>query len=281
MCCFTSNTRRCGLACLPLILMFLSLSTFVTTYLISFYRDDTSWFPTISDTADKSPESNVFGLLFNFCAALSFLVLFFRYLQLRHDVDWSESDRQLLLVVNKVAVAFGAFSSLGACIVANFQEDEVIYVHITGAGMVFLGGILYCWIQSFISYKMKSCGLITPMLLMLRVILAILMSIFFISCVTALFYANAGRYWLTYYQHPTHDHHRHKWSPKDKHYLYHVVGDVSEWLMALTLLGFMATFFGEFRFVKMKIMVSRCTQNPVPLGSNSGSDEGLYSSLYV
>lgn len=147
--------------------------------------------------------------------------------------------------------------------------------------MVFIGGILYCWIQSFISYKMKSCGLITPMLLMLRVILAILMSIFFISCVTALFYANAGQNWFTCYQHPTHDHHWHKWSRKDKHYLYHVVGDVSEWLMALTLLGFMATFFGEFRFVKMKIMVSRCTQNPVPLVGNSGSDEGLYSSLYV
>ena len=121
MCCFTSNTRRCGVACLPLILMFLSLSTFVTTYLISFYHHDTYWFPTISDTAVKPPESNVFGLLFNFCAALSFLVIFFRYLQLRHDVDWSESDRQILLVVNKVAVAFGAISSFGACIVANFQ----------------------------------------------------------------------------------------------------------------------------------------------------------------
>lgn len=121
MFCFTSNTCRCGLACLPLILMFLSLSTFIITYLISFFRHDTSWFPTISDTADKSPESNVFGVLFNLCAALSFLVIFIRYLQLRHDVDWNESDRQLLLVVNKVAVAFGAISSFGACIVANFQ----------------------------------------------------------------------------------------------------------------------------------------------------------------
>ena len=145
--------------------------------------------------------------------------------------------------------------------------------------MVFIGGILYCWIQSFVSYKMKSCGLITPMLLMLRVILAILMSIFFISCVTALLYA--GEHWFVYYQHTHRISQQHKWNPNDEHYLDHVVGDVSEWLMALTLLGFMATFFGEFRFVKMKIMVSRCTQNPVPLVGNSGSDEGLYSSLYV
>ena len=51
--------------------------------------------------------------------------------------------------------------------------------------------------------------------------------------------------------------------------------------MALTLLGFVLTFFGEFRFVKMKIVVSRRTQHPVPLATGMGSDDGLYTSLYV
>ena len=143
--------------------------------------------------------------------------------------------------------------------------------------MVFISGILYCWIQSFISYKMKLCGLITPKLLTLRVILAILMSIFFISCLTALFYASQD--WFHY--HIRSFPHRHKWNPNNRHYVDHVVGDVSEWLMSLTLLSFMATFFGEFRFVKMKIVVSRCTQNPIPLVGNLGSDDALHSALYV
>lgn len=268
---------RCGLSWLPLVLLFLSLTTFVVTYLISLLRNDTSWFPTISDTADHSPESNVFGLLFNLCAALGLLVIFIRYLQLTHDVDWNERDRQLLLMVNKAAMVFGVLSNFGACIVANFQEDAVVAVHIVGAGMVFLCGIFYCWLQSFISYKMKSCGLITSTLLTLRFIMAILMSVFFISCVTATSYASKD--WFHYHTH--HSHISHKWNPKDKNYVDHVVGDVSEWLMALLLLGFMATFFGEFRFVKMKIVVSRCTQYPVPLATGSGSDDGLYSSLYV
>ena len=117
---------RCGLGCLPLILALLSITTFVVTYVISFLRNDTSWFPTISDTADHRPESNVFGLLFNFCAMVALLTTFVRYLQLRHDADWNERDRQLLLRLNKVAMLFGVLSSFGACIVANFQVQCVV-----------------------------------------------------------------------------------------------------------------------------------------------------------
>ena len=112
---------RCGLGFVPVALALSSLATFVVTYIISRLRNDTSWFPAISDTADHSPESNVFGFLFNMCAAVALLTTFIRYLQLRHDADWNERDRQLLIRLNKVAMLFGVLSSLGACIVANFQ----------------------------------------------------------------------------------------------------------------------------------------------------------------
>lgn len=112
---------RCGLGFVPVALALFSLATFVVTYIISRLRNDTSWFPAISDTADHSPESNVFGFLFNMCAAVALLTTFIRYLQLRHDADWNERDRQLLIRLNKVAMLFGILSSLGACIVANFQ----------------------------------------------------------------------------------------------------------------------------------------------------------------
>ena len=117
MCC------RCGLGVLPLLLALLSLATFVITYIISFFRNDTSWFPTISDTADHRPESNVFGLLFNFCSIVALLTTFVRYLQLRHDADWNERDRAMLLRLNKLALVLGVASSLGGSIVANFQVN--------------------------------------------------------------------------------------------------------------------------------------------------------------
>ena len=116
--------RRCGLGLVPLLLALLSLATFVITYVISFLRNDTSWFPTISDTADRRPESNVFGFLFNFCSVMGLATAFVRYLQLRHDADWNERDRFVLIRLNKVALFLGILSSLGASIVANFQVSK-------------------------------------------------------------------------------------------------------------------------------------------------------------
>ena len=141
--------------------------------------------------------------------------------------------------------------------------------------MVFGGGILYCWLQSFISYKMKTCGLITNTLFTIRLLIVIAMSIFFISCVTAT--SLASKDWIRYHRNSTISH---RWDHKGNAYVHHVIGDVSEWLMALSLLGFMFTFFGEFRFVKMKIVVSRRLQNPAPLATGMSSDDALYS-LYV
>lgn len=158
-----------------------------------------------------------------------------------------------------------------------FQEDAVAGVHIFGALMVFLCGILYCWVQSIISYKMKSCGLITTNLLTLRLVLTIAVSIFFISCVTSTWHVSKD--WIRF--HGNNSTFPRRWDPKQPNYINHVVGDVSEWLMALTLLGFMSTFFGEFRFVKMKIVVSRRTHYPVPLATGMGSDDPLGTPLYV
>ena len=122
--------RFCGLGCLPFLLLVLSVSTFIITYAISVYRKDVNpWFPTISQTADHSPESNVFGLLFNFCAFLAAVTIFVRYLQIRHDADWNEPDRSALLKWNRVAVLLGLLASFGAALVANFQ---VIYHRFCG-----------------------------------------------------------------------------------------------------------------------------------------------------
>ena len=157
------------------------------------------------------------------------------------------------------------------------QEDAVSFIHTIGALLIFVGGILYCWVQSFISYKMSACGVITHSLFILRMAIAIAVTIFFAICVTATSYAGVKgvRYNLDPYKKMP------RWTTADRNYIYHVIGDVSEWLTALTLLGYLFTYFGEFRFVKMKIVVSRQTQHPVPLATGMGSDDSLHASLYV
>ena len=107
--------------------------------------------------------------------------------------------------------------------------------------------------------------------------MVIAMSIFFISCVIA---TSFSKDLIRYHVNSSTIPHRWDTSKGNTQYINHVVGDVSEWLTALSLLGFMFTFFGEFRFVKMKIVVSRRLQNPAPLATGMGSDDALYS-LYV
>ena len=147
--------RRCGLGLLPLILAVLSLATFVITYVISFLRHDTSWFPTISDTADRRPESNVFGFLFNFCSVVGLGTALVRYLQLRHDADWNERDRFALIRLNKVALVFGIVSSLGASIVANFQ---VSISHVLYLATEKLGGNYSCLHMKLTSRLIQTRG---------------------------------------------------------------------------------------------------------------------------
>jgi hypothetical protein len=48
---------------------------------------------------------------------------------------------------NKVALVFGLVSCAGLDIVANFQESNVISVHMLGAFLCFAGGTIYFTLQ--------------------------------------------------------------------------------------------------------------------------------------
>jgi hypothetical protein len=48
---------------------------------------------------------------------------------------------------NKVALWIGFLSCFGLSLVANFQETNVIVVHLTGAFLCFGLGTVYIWLQ--------------------------------------------------------------------------------------------------------------------------------------
>ena len=142
---------------------------------------------------------------------------------------------------------------------------------LTGTSVVFTCGILYCWVQSFISYKMNLCGLINATLFTVRLILAITLSVCFVGSLTATSIAREK-----WHLKPNVTH---WWNPKDKDYIPHVVGNISEWLTALFLLGYILTFCGEFKSVRMKIVVSRNFQHPMPLMTSMESEQSLNAPL--
>uniref|UniRef100_A0AC11CWR5 Transmembrane protein 150B n=1 Tax=Ovis aries TaxID=9940 RepID=A0AC11CWR5_SHEEP len=71
-----------------------------------------------------------------------------RYYQLR---DWGVRKWH-----NQVILWTGLLCALGTSIVGNFQEKNQRSTHLTGAFLAFFVGILYFWLQLFLSWRMKN-----------------------------------------------------------------------------------------------------------------------------
>ena len=59
------------------------------------------------------------------------------------------------LWMSRLLTFMGFVSGLGVLLVANFQESNVLSVHLIGAMLAFGVGLLYCWGQTLISYAFK------------------------------------------------------------------------------------------------------------------------------
>lgn len=116
--------RSCRtLAILPALFAVFCCATFLLTYFVSLHYEKTPypWFPNVKTAQKKAPERNVFGQLLNLCSLLLLITVFVRHLQLKHDADWNEESRPLVLRLNRIALIFGGLAALGASVVANFQ----------------------------------------------------------------------------------------------------------------------------------------------------------------
>ena len=82
--------------------------------------DVAPWFPAISDTATKTPESNIFSQLVNISTFIGLTIMYIRYLQVKHDVEMLPAECRTTVVLNKYSLPIGLITMLGCSIVANF-----------------------------------------------------------------------------------------------------------------------------------------------------------------
>lgn len=141
--------------------------------------------------------------------------------------------------------------------------------------MVFFFGLVYCWIQTVICYKMKVCGVNSSCLFNTRAAFTIAATVFFIVCLTGAGYA---QYVQENRQHSGNDTVVVDWKPGVEGFVPFTVGVTAEWLSALCILFFIVTFYGEFKSMKMKLVVSRRNASPIPL---SVSDESMRTPLLL
>ncbi|KAJ0050357.1 hypothetical protein NL108_017854 [Boleophthalmus pectinirostris] len=108
-----------GLCALPAALVVWTSAAFVFAYITAVVlRHVDPLLPYISDTGTMAPERCVFGIMLDVSAFLGVFTVYVRYKQV--GALSSDSDSRLV-ALNRLGLFFGVVSSLGMCVVANFQ----------------------------------------------------------------------------------------------------------------------------------------------------------------
>ncbi|XP_064635581.1 DNA damage-regulated autophagy modulator protein 2-like isoform X3 [Lineus longissimus] len=231
---------RMGIHLLPLAVAIVMPVSFIATYVIAVLLNHVeAGFPYISDTGTYPPESCIFGQMMNFGALLIILTVHIRYKQIVEYYADAAVMNTSILRINKVSEYCGYLAGFGLSVVGNFQETNVIVVHIIGAIMAFGLGMVYAYLQSVVSYKMHP-HVSHIAICHLRMVLSVLITVFFIM--TLALGSAAGKYAGN----------KSKWDPLDAGFTEHVLSTASEWLMSICMMIFFITFVGEFQKIHVK-----------------------------
>ncbi|XP_028305849.1 DNA damage-regulated autophagy modulator protein 1 isoform X2 [Gouania willdenowi] len=232
-----------GLCWLPLFLWTWSSCSFLVSYLVSVLRHDVDViFPYISDTAAKPPESCIFGLMTVVSAFAGIATIYARY---KYVDKLNEGTIVVHPQLNSTAFWLGMISCLGMCIVATFQEFAVNVVHLIGAGLFFISGVLYVILQSYISYKAHPLGS-SRRVCWTRAGIASLATLAFFPTVVCACLIKQDAIHV---------------DPKDKDYPLHMASAACEWIVTFSFIFFFLTFIDDFKLFTLRV-VSECGDGP-------------------
>lgn len=243
------------------IVIYVPVSFFIT-YGIAVYNGNVKPdFPYISDTGTTPPESCVFGQLLNIAAVVAMFVFYIRYKQI--DTFKLTCHRKAITRVNKVAFVIGLLAAFGISLVGNFQEDNVVIVHMIGAFLAFVFGGLYCCVQTYLSFKLPDIPGSSRNLRLGRLVICILDFAFMINIVVMFQFTvkSSG-------VKPT------CWTAKEPGMSVCLASTISEWIISFLTCIYVATFTPEFKYfelIKPEIHFHEITRNSVVPG-NEGSE---------
>lgn len=228
---------------LPLSVFVLLPSTFIICFIISITLEHVEVeFPYISDTGTHTPESCIFSQLLNIVSFLLVLTVYVRYKQIeQYYRDHLSPESSRILSINWIALWIGCVSAFGMSIVANFQETNVFRVHMAGAILCFGFGVMYAWMQTFMSFKMIPL-VNSRRMAFFRACLSVLMTITFFSAATC---GPLAFKKLKPGADPT------KWGKHDGGWELHIVATICEWVSAMTLDTYILTFVREMHLISL------------------------------
>ncbi|CAH1374524.1 unnamed protein product [Tenebrio molitor] len=222
---------------LPILCTVWFFLTFILTYFIAIYNKDVApVFPYISDTGTWSPESCFFGLMLNIGAIIQALVTYIRYRQVNHLLDKETSLPPSMRKYNWICVILSTVAAFGICLVGNFQETNVLSIHMVGAFAAFGLGSIYQCIQTRASFQLYP-HLGSKKINIARICLSA------ISCTAFIVTVIFGGISLLQFRgdDPT------KWTKNDGGYMPHCISVAAEWILAITTMLYLLLFTNEFK----------------------------------
>merc|ERR1712226_185179 len=204
-----------------------------------------AFFPYISTAGATPPASCVFGLSLNVAGVFAFISLYIRH----GDIERSFLlDHYRIQMINDIAMFIGSLACFGMFLVGCFQSTVLLSVHMFGAGMLFICGIIYCYLQSYLSY-INIGGSSTNLKTIIRFVIAMIATL-------ALIFTIVFGYISTSRSHLSMKEKLH-WNTDEPGYYSHLVSAFSEWIMASCLFAFVLTFYHEFKNMESKFEVKR------------------------
>ncbi|XP_056615618.1 DNA damage-regulated autophagy modulator protein 2b [Triplophysa dalaica] len=231
-----------GLCALPAALVVWTAATFVFAYITAvILKHVDPLVPYISDTGTVAPERCVFGIMLNVSAFLGVATMYVRYKQVQALIDAGGTRLHLL---NRVGLVLGCGSSLGMCVVANFQKTTLFSMHLVGAVLTFGVGALYIFAQTLLSYHMQphihSKSMFWTRLSVGMWTLASIISMFVSSVIM---YSTLPGVEVNKKLH---------WTPGEPGYTPHIISTISEWSLALSFISFFFTYIRDFKKINLR-----------------------------
>ncbi|XP_075065370.1 DNA damage-regulated autophagy modulator protein 1 isoform X2 [Mixophyes fleayi] len=220
---------------LPCILVIWASAAFIVSYIFALLEGHVVPFvPYISDTGTCIPESGLFGFMISVTAMLGAATMYARY-----KIIEEQTSRGTFLCkwFNLISLLIGILGCIGMGIVASFQETSVTKVHDAGALIAFIGGVIYIFLQSIISYKScpqwnkkRTCHI--------RMTISVISMIALFPMIVFAFLDGMGKYKCELGVEP---------SP------YHQASAVCEWVVAFGFVTFFLTYIRDFQGVTLRI----------------------------
>lgn len=225
-------------------------------------------FPYISSTGAYPPVSCFFSLMLNLEALLLGTLVYMRHRQVveyHRLCSEAEEDSQKVAHHSRVAAIIGILAAVGLSFVGNFQSVNIPLWHSLGAGAAFGVGSVYMGYQAWLSYQSPP-GLTAPWVCHLRVACTVTSVTMLVSMITCLAVnevtcaadeACSGDHSTMTSRAPVEGLPAPlaETSPTSGHSCWQVASAACEWMVAIGLDVYIATFIPEFSKIRLQEVV--------------------------